>query len=114
MERYRYNVYGRFEILGSMDSQKREKSSFANPYYFTARRFDSQTGLYIYEFVLFPMVCGGVSMEIDVDTGQFAKKDIARLDQLRSAVIKARPSIDTLYWPLKPNLEVSTLPTVLE
>jgi len=48
VERYRYDVYGRFEILGPMDGQKREKSSFANPYYFTARRFDTETGLYYY------------------------------------------------------------------
>jgi RHS repeat-associated protein len=31
-----------------VDGQKREQSSFANPYYFTARRLDVETGLYYY------------------------------------------------------------------
>jgi len=35
-------------ILGPLDSQKRDKSSFANPYYFTARRLDTETTLYYY------------------------------------------------------------------
>jgi len=48
VERYRYDVYGRYEILGPLDSQKREQSSFANPYYFTARRLDIETSLYYY------------------------------------------------------------------
>jgi len=58
VERYRYDVYGRFEILGPTDGQKREKSSVANPYYFTARRLDTETGLYYYRARMYNSIIG--------------------------------------------------------
>jgi hypothetical protein len=58
------------------------------------------TGDAIYEYVFFPMVCGGVSMEIEVNSEKFTKENVAQLDQLRLAVIKVRPNTESLYWPL--------------
>jgi len=54
----------------------------------------------LYQYALFPMACGGVSMEMPVNRTQFKKTDSARLDQLRAAVLKSRPSRDALCWPL--------------
>jgi hypothetical protein len=54
----------------------------------------------MYQYVLFPMVCGGVSMEMPANRTQFKKTDSARLDQLRVAVLKSRPSRNALAWPV--------------
>ncbi|MFA5291871.1 MAG: DUF1598 domain-containing protein [Phycisphaerae bacterium] len=58
-------------------------------------------GAFVYQYVLFPMACGGVSMEINVSDKQFAKTDTAQLNQLRRTVLQTRPSPDTLFWHFK-------------
>jgi len=58
-------------------------------------------GSFLYQYVLFPMACGGVSMEITVSDKQFTKTDATRLNQLRRTVLQARPTPDTLFWHLK-------------
>lgn len=57
-------------------------------------------GGFLYQYVLFPMACGGVSMEITIDRRNFAKMKQVQMDKLRNSVISARPSIETLSWHL--------------
>ena len=57
-------------------------------------------GGFLYQYVLFPIACGGVSMEITIDERRFAQTKSKQLDQLREAVIGSRPSPGTLFWPL--------------
>lgn len=59
----------------------------------------TQGGL-VYQYILFPMACGGVSMEITIDERRFAQTKSKQLDQLREAVIGSRPSPGTLSWHL--------------
>jgi len=47
VERYEYDIYGKVTIKDSQDNILVE-SSVSNPYYFTGRRFDLETGLYYY------------------------------------------------------------------
>lgn len=47
IEKYRYNVFGSLTIYDENGSAI-STSSVANPYYFTARRFDTETGNYYY------------------------------------------------------------------
>jgi hypothetical protein len=42
--------------------------------------------------------CGGVRIDIDISSKNFVKSTSTRLVQLRSAVIKFRPSSETLFW----------------
>jgi len=58
-------------------------------------------GSFLYQYVLFPISCGGVSMEIAVSDKQFTRTDAARLNQLREAVLQARPTPDTLSWHIQ-------------
>ena len=58
-------------------------------------------GSFLYQYVLFPLSCGGVSMEITVSDKQFSKTDVARLNQLRKMVLQARPTSDTLFWHIQ-------------
>ncbi|OHB56976.1 MAG: hypothetical protein A2173_09260 [Planctomycetes bacterium RBG_13_44_8b] len=58
-------------------------------------------GSSLYQYILFPMSCGGVSMEITVSDKQFSKIDAARLNQLRRMVLQTRPTPDTLSWRLQ-------------
>ncbi len=47
IERYTYSAYGQMQVRnGSFGT--RTNSSFANPYTYTGRRFDTETGLYYY------------------------------------------------------------------
>ncbi len=57
-------------------------------------------GATMYEYVLFPIVCGGVSMETPITSRQFSNNNSTRLDQLYQAVIRSRPSRDALCWSL--------------
>lgn len=52
----------------------------------------------LYQYVLFPMAFGGVSMEIAVDQKQFARTKTIQMNQLHEAVIATRPSRDALLW----------------
>jgi hypothetical protein len=58
-----------------------------------------------YGYVLFPMVCGGVSMEIDVDEHRFAATHGEQLRQLHDSVIQSRPSPAALSWTLPSTLK---------
>lgn len=54
----------------------------------------------LYQYVLFPIACGGVSMEINIDSRNFAKTKQVQLDKLMKSVISSRPGIETLSWHL--------------
>ncbi|MCY2989661.1 MAG: DUF1598 domain-containing protein [Planctomycetota bacterium] len=54
------------------------------------------------EYVLFPMVCGGVGMDMRADKESFGRAPDRRLSVLRTAALSARPSRDALAWPLPP------------
>ncbi len=47
----------------------------------------------------FPIMYGGVNMEMDIKEGQFIAD--AKLKKMRSAVISSRPSLDSLTWVFK-------------
>jgi hypothetical protein len=59
----------------------------------------SRDGL-LYKYVLFPMTCGGVSMEMPLNESQFATTKKIRMNQLREAVIATRPNRDALSWSI--------------
>ena len=63
-------------------------------------RVNLTQGNYQYQYVFFPIVCGGVSMEIPLSQGQFTRTYQANLNQLRMLVLKSRPSNNALWWPL--------------
>ena len=44
IERYEYSVYGKVNIVAKQNGERREVSIVANPYYFTGRRLDTETG----------------------------------------------------------------------
>jgi RHS repeat-associated protein len=46
VERYRYTPYGELTILAADGTTVRSASNYANPYTYTGRRWDSETGLY--------------------------------------------------------------------
>ena len=48
VERYRYTPYGELTILAADGTTVRSASNYANPYTYTGRRWDSETGLYYY------------------------------------------------------------------
>ena len=48
VERYRYTAYGVLTILAPDGVTVRSVSSYANPFTFTGREWDSETGLYYY------------------------------------------------------------------
>ena len=47
VEIYEYEVYG-YMVIRDQSCQPRDASRFGNPYLFTGRRFDTETGLYYY------------------------------------------------------------------
>ena len=49
VERYSYDVFGEPTIRDA-NYEIRDTSAFANPYMFTGRRYDNETGLYYYRF----------------------------------------------------------------
>lgn len=64
-----------------------------------ARGEFTQGGL-LYQYVLFPMACGGVSMEINLDEHRFATTKGEQMNELRGWVIRSRPSPGALSWQL--------------
>jgi hypothetical protein len=49
--------------------------------------------------ILLPMACGGVSMEMHIDSSSVSSGDhTVPIDQLRDAVVLARPDQESLYW----------------
>ena len=48
IEKYEYSVYGEVNIVAKQNGETRPASIIGNPYYFTGRRLDTETGLYYY------------------------------------------------------------------
>ncbi len=48
LERYNYKPYGQLDVLNASHTPTGTTSSVANPYTYTGRRFDPETGLYYY------------------------------------------------------------------
>jgi len=48
IEKYEYSVYGEVNIVAKQNGETRSASIVGNPYYFTGRRLDTETGLYYY------------------------------------------------------------------
>lgn len=59
----------------------------------------TQGGL-VYQYALFPMACGGVSMEVTIDERRFAVTNRNQMKHLRELVIGSRPSPEALSWHL--------------
>jgi RHS repeat-associated protein len=57
IERYTYDVFGEPTILAP-NGEPRTISSYGNPYMFTGRRFDDETGLYYYRFRYYSAALG--------------------------------------------------------
>jgi hypothetical protein len=47
-ESYEYSPYGKACVYDAAGSYTGESSAYGNPYMFTARRYDPETGLYYY------------------------------------------------------------------
>ncbi len=62
-------------------------------------------GEFLYQYVLFPMACGGVSMEINLDEHRFATTKGEQIYQLRELAISSRPHPDVLSWQLPSTAE---------
>jgi len=62
----------------------------------------SQDANYFYEYYLFPMVCGGVSMEMTMNNQRFEKINNWKLDQLAELVLNSRPDKTSLSWVIQP------------
>jgi hypothetical protein len=62
---------------------------------------ESVRGDTVYQCWFWPMVCGGVSMEMACGPGQFSRGP-ARTDALALAVLRARPHKDALSWTVAP------------
>ncbi|MBN2055398.1 DUF1598 domain-containing protein [bacterium] len=60
---------------------------------------DSSEGRYKYE--LFPMVCGGVSMETEVEEDNFTPGDKVQLAKIHQELLAARPAASSLTWSMK-------------
>lgn len=52
----------------------------------------------IYEYSLFPIICGGVGMDMEVTAERFGHADSARLFSFRTAVLERRPWENSLVW----------------
>ena len=48
VERYQYSPFGITTIYNADKTQEFDESQYGNPYMFTGRRYDSETGLYYY------------------------------------------------------------------
>jgi RHS repeat-associated protein len=48
IEKYEYSVYGEVNIVAKQNGETRPVSIVGNPYYFTGRHLDAETGLYYY------------------------------------------------------------------
>ena len=63
VEEYRYDAYGKATIYDGQ-GQEIAESAIGNPYMFTGRRYDRETGLYYYR-----------ARYYDPDTGRFIQRD---------------------------------------
>lgn len=57
-----------------------------------------ERGRAIYQYIFFPIISGGVSMEIEVVNANFEESDAKRLNRLRDLAFKARPNPEALSW----------------
>jgi RHS repeat-associated protein len=64
VERYTYDAYGNLTILDPAGTTVRTVSSYGNPYTFTGRRLDDETGLYYYR-----------ARYYDAELGRFVSRD---------------------------------------
>ena len=56
------------------------------------------SGVMTYTYTLFPMVCGGVGMDMSVGKADYREDLASKLFSFRMAVLLARPSKDSLVW----------------
>ncbi|OHB67577.1 MAG: hypothetical protein A2Y77_09995 [Planctomycetes bacterium RBG_13_62_9] len=66
-------------------------------------------GATLHEYVLSPMICGGVSMDTAVRSAQFQWRSAGWLAHARSVVAKARPHANSLCWTLPRHHMPSTM-----
>jgi len=55
----------------------------------------------LYQYVLCPIVCGGVSMDMPITSAQFRKTQFPNLNRLRQATLASRPRHDALFWLIR-------------
>lgn len=56
------------------------------------------SGSMVYSYTLFPMVCGGVGMDMSVGNNDYRDDLASSLFSFRTAALMARPSRDALFW----------------
>lgn len=56
------------------------------------------SGVMTYTYTLFPMVCGGVGMDMSVGKADYREDLASKLFSFRMAMLLARPSKDSLVW----------------
>ena len=98
IERYAYHPYGRVMILDGAGITERTASLFDNPYTFTGRRLDPETGLYYYRARYYHPTLGrfltrdplgyvdGAGLYEYVNAGPLERVDPLGLAQLRSEI----------------------------
>lgn len=58
----------------------------------------------VYTYTLFPIVCGGVSMEMICKKSQFDNADKNKADEIKRIILDSRPSSASLCWKVKNEL----------
>ncbi len=84
VEKYEYDVYGK-PIIRDLNDSVLSVSSVANPYYFTGRRLDYETGLYYYRYRYY-----------SAETGRFLQTD--PLDYYSGFNLYAYCLNNPVYW----------------
>jgi len=99
IERYRYDAYGACTVLdadGSVDGDG--LSDVENPYLFTARRLDVESGLMQHRH-----------REYDSDLGRFVGRDATgHADSANLYVYNWQPNADVAFWQAYPNFDPAT------
>jgi len=65
--------------------------------------YEVSSGLITYTYTLFPIICGGVGMDMTVDKDNYREDLASRLVSFRMAALSARPSPDSLVWEVRVN-----------
>ena len=58
------------------------------------------SGVMTYTYTLFPIICGGVGMDMTVDKDNYREDLASRLFSFRMAALMARKSKNVLFWTL--------------
>jgi len=58
-------------------------------------------GSVIQRFMLFPMVCGGVGMDMSVGPNDYREDLASKMFSFRMAALMARPSKKSLFWMIE-------------